>query len=283
MVKRILIAGVLTMIFGASFVLVDRLFSESEVILAKVGGKVITQREYEEFLRRNSSMRKSKPFSPEEKKAMLDNLVRSEVIVTEAEKEKLDESPDFKAKLKLYRLELLVQEYFAKIAPTVTVTDEEVEAVLKENPALLPRETLQMKEILVKTQKEADAIYDQLTKGADFGRIAADRSLSDTRVNGGNMRPVTRGMLPKPVEEAAFSLKKGELSKPVKSEKGFYILYMTERKEKTPEEMEKLLNVIKEKVKQVEANKKAGDVLVKKADEMKSKVKIEVYYDRIPN
>ena len=37
MVKRFLVAGVVLLVFGASFGLVDRLFSESEVIVAKVG------------------------------------------------------------------------------------------------------------------------------------------------------------------------------------------------------------------------------------------------------
>jgi len=281
MSKRILIAGVVMLIFGVSFVLAGRVFSESEVILAKVGDKVITQKDFEEFLQKNMSMRRNRAYSPEEKRAMLDNLIRSLAIVAEAEKEKLDETPDFKSKMKLYRVEVLVQETFAKILPTVKVTDEEIEALVKQNPALTPQETLQMKEIMVKTEKEAEAIYDELKKGADFAKIAVDKSKSETRISGGNMRPVTRGMLPKPVEEVAFSLKQGEISKPIKTDKGYYILYMTERKEKTPEEMEKLMVQIKDKLRSIESSKKAQDVLMKKAEELKSKLKVEAYYDRI--
>jgi peptidyl-prolyl cis-trans isomerase C len=283
MLKRILIAGVVTMIFGASFVLVGRLFSESEVILAKVGNFVITQGDFEEFLGRNAYMRKNKPYSPEEKKAMLDNLIRSEAVVLEAEKEKLDEVPLFKSRMKLYRVELLVQDYFAKnVQPTISMTDEEIDAVIKENPALQPGETLHMKEIMVKTEKEAEAIYEELKKGADFSKMAVDKSKADTRVNGGTMRPVTKGILPKPLEEVAFSLKKGEISKPIKTEKGVYILYMIDRKEKTPEELEKFKNTVREKVKQIEMGKKEQAAYIKKAEELKSRLKVEAYYDRIP-
>ncbi len=103
---------------------------------------------------------------------MLDNLIRSLVVVAEAEKEKWDETPDFKAKMKLYRVEVLVQEYFAKL-PSVNVPEEEIETLLKENPALLPKVTLQLKEILVKTDKEADAIYDRAEEGS---RLLENRS-----------------------------------------------------------------------------------------------------------
>jgi peptidyl-prolyl cis-trans isomerase C len=282
MVKKILIAGFILLIFGVSFIPAGRLSAQSEVILAKVGDKVITQKDLEEFLSRNMSMRRNRPYSPEEKKAMLDNLVRSFVVVAEAEKEKMDETPEFKSKMKLYRVEVLIQDYFAKLPP-VTVPEEEIETLLKEHPALVPKETLQLKEILVMTEKEADAIYDELKKGADFSKTAVDKSKSESRVNGGSMRPVTRGVLPKPVEEVAFSLKQGEFSKPIKTEKGYFILYLSERKEKSAEEMNKLTAQVKEKLRSIEGSKKKQDVFMKKAEELKGKAKVEIFYDRIPN
>ena len=282
MLKRILIAGFIMLIFGISFIPAGRLSAQSEVILAKVDDKVITQKDFEEFLSRNMNLRRNKPYSPEEKKAMLDNLIRSLVVIAEAEKEKWDETPEFKAKMKLYRVEVLVQEYFAKL-PSVNVPEEEIELLLKEHPALLPKVTLQLKEILVKTDKEADAIYDELKKGADFSKIAVDKSKSETRVNGGSMRPVTRGMLPKPLEEVAFSLKQGEFSKPIKTEKGYFILHLSERREKSAEEMEKLTAQVKEKLRTIEGSKKKQDTFMKKAEELKDKAKIEAFYDRIPN
>ena len=162
---------------------------------------------------------------------MLDNMIKGILIGMEAEKEKMDQAPEFKAKVRGYRMELLAQEYFTKkVLPTITATDEEVEAVFKDHPALLERESVQFKEILVNTEKEANAIYEDLKKGADFAHVAAEKSKADTRVSGGNRRLTTRGQLPKELEEVVFNLKPGELSKPVKSEKGFYIL-LPERKE----------------------------------------------------
>ncbi len=288
MLKRFVVAGVVVLICGVSFVLVDRLFSQSEVIMAKLGNTVITKGDYQEFLQRNMSLRRNKPYGPEEKKAMLDNLVRAMAVAAEAEKDKLDESPEFKSKMKLYRMEILVQEYFAKIQPTITVTDEELEAVMKDHPALLPKETLMLKEILVKTEKEAQSIYENLQKstdkGPDFAKTAVEKSLADSKVNGGSMRPVSgRGFLPKAIEDVAFSLKQGEISKPIKTEKGYYLLYLGEKQERSAEEMAKMKDQVKGKIRQIEISKKQQDAFIKIGEELKNKAKVEVFYDRIPN
>ena len=95
------------------------------------------------------------------------------------------------------------------------------------------------------------------------------------------MRPVTRGQLPKVLEDVAFNLKKGEFSKPIKTEKGFCILLLAERKERTPEEMKDLESKVKGKLVQIESSKKAQEILDKKAADLREKVKVEVFYDRI--
>jgi peptidyl-prolyl cis-trans isomerase C len=284
MVRRVLTVGMLFLILGGFLVLADRLLADSGTVLAKVGSEVITQADLDEYLVKNAAMRKGKPYSPEEKKAMLDNMVKGVLISMEAEKEKMDQAPEFKAKLKVQRMELLAQEYFTKkVQPKVTVTDEEVEAVFKDHPTLMQRESVQFKEILVDTEKEANAIYEDLKKGADFAHVAVQKSKAETRVSGGNRRPVTRGQLPKELEEVVFNLKPGELSKPVKSEKGFYILYLNERKVKTDKEMEELKQKLSVKLREIQSSEKAQGVIEKQAAELREKAKPEVYYDRIQN
>ncbi len=208
--KRILMVGIVMLVFVASLALVGRLFSASETVLAKIGDMVITQGDLDEYLQKNAVAKRGQPYTPEEKKAMLDNLAKLAVISMEAEKDKMDQTPAFKSKLKVYRLESLVQDYFLKkVQPGVTVTDEEMEKALKDSGAIIPEETLRLKEILVSTEKEANAIYEELQKGGDFAVIALAKSKSDTRVSGGNMKPVTKGQLPRELEEVAFKLKPG--------------------------------------------------------------------------
>jgi parvulin-like peptidyl-prolyl isomerase len=108
-----------------------------------------------------------------------------------------------------------------------------------------------------------------------------EKSKAESRINGGTMRPVSRGQFQKEIEEVIFSLKRGEVSKPVKGDRGYYIFLLVDRREKSPEEMEKLQNTVREKIQQLEITKRGQEALEKKAEELRKKEKVEVFYDRI--
>lgn len=280
--KRIFDVGIVILLLGFSFLLVGQLFSESEIILAKVGEVLVTQRNLDELINRYTQIRKGNPLTVEDKKMLLDNFIKGTVLAMEAEREKLDQKPEVKSKLKVYRAEVLMQEYInSKIQPSITVTESEVEEKFRENPNLIAKEMLTLKEILVKTEKEAEAIYEELKKGKDFATIASEKSKAPSNIHGGLKRPVSRGQMPKALEEVAFGLKKGELSKPIKTDEGYYILSLVDRQEKTPEEIKRLEGMIKERIKKIEIARKTQEMVEKKVEELKKNTKIEVYYDRI--
>jgi peptidyl-prolyl cis-trans isomerase C len=283
MSKRMLNTGIIILLLGFSLALVGQLFSESEIVLAKVGNVVVTQRNLDELTSRYSQIKKGSPLKIEEKKMLLDNYIKGVVLAGEAEKEKLDQSPEIKAKLEVYRAEILTLEYInTKLKPSVTVTENEIDEKMKENPNLIPRESLSLREILVKTEKEAEAIYEELKKGKNFGAIASEKSLANTNLYGGRRKqPVTRGQLPKALEEVAFKLKNEEFSKPIKANEGYYLLFLEERKERSPEEIKRLEGLIRERIKQIEISKKTQEMAAEKAEELKKNTKVEVYYDRI--
>lgn len=281
--RKTLFLGATIFILGLSVVLASQLFSESEIVLAKVGEALITQRNLDELINKYTQIRKGNPLTVEDKKMLLDNFINGTVLAMEAEREKMDQRPEVKSKLKVYRAEVLVQEYVnSKIQPSITVTESELEEKLRENPNLIPKVTLTLKEILVKTEKEAEAIYEDLKKGKDFATIALEKSLAPTKLYGGRRKqPVSRGQMPKALEEVAFKLNKGELSKPIKTDEGYYILSLVDKIERAPEEIKKLEGVIKEKIKKIEIAKKTQEMVEKKVEELKKNTKIEVYYDRI--
>jgi peptidyl-prolyl cis-trans isomerase C len=280
--RRNLVLVTSIFLIGLSFALASQILSESEKILAKVENIVITQQDLDDYLAKVASFQQDKTFKPEEKKAHLNNMVKAALISLEAEKEKMDQNPEVKRKLKLYRREILIQEYVTtKIMPFATVTDEEIEAKFKENPNLVPKEMVTLREILVKTEEEAKAIYEELIKGGDFATIAGEKSISQSKIHGGQLRPIARGQLPKALEDVAFSLKKGEYSKPVKSEEGYYILSLVEKKERSPEEIKRLETIVKEKIRDIEKTAKAQEMVEKKVEELKKKARVEVHYDQI--
>lgn len=78
--------------------------------------------------------------------------------------------------------------------------------------------------ILVKTQTEAVAVQNRLSKGETFAVIAQQCSLCPSGKKGGDLGKFGRGQMVKEFENAAFKLQKGEVSAPVKTQFGYHII-----------------------------------------------------------
>lgn len=82
--------------------------------------------------------------------------------------------------------------------------------------------------ILVKTQEEAQQIYDSIQAGSSFEQLARDKSLCPSGKKGGNLGWFTHGQMVREFEKAAFSLKKGQVSAPVKTQFGWHLIKVTD-------------------------------------------------------
>ena len=79
--------------------------------------------------------------------------------------------------------------------------------------------------ILVKKQSESLAILEKLKNGEKFGKLAREFSIDlGSAKRDGSLGYFGRGKMVKSFEEAAFKLKVGEISEPVKSEFGYHII-----------------------------------------------------------
>ncbi len=119
------------------------------------------------------------------------------------------------------------------LEPKVTVTDEDIKTYFNDNKATFNQEEeVQASHILVATKEEADAIVKQLKEGADFAALAQEKS-SDTgsKDKGGDLGFFKKGDMVTEFSDAAFALKVGETSGAVKSDYGYHVIKVTDRKE----------------------------------------------------
>lgn len=84
--------------------------------------------------------------------------------------------------------------------------------------------------ILVKSEDEAKQIAKDLQTGANFQRLAQMKSLCPSGKKGGDLGWFGRGKMVREFENAAFNLKSGEISQPVKTEFGWHIIKLVEVK-----------------------------------------------------
>jgi peptidyl-prolyl cis-trans isomerase C len=78
--------------------------------------------------------------------------------------------------------------------------------------------------ILVKTEKEVNAVLERLKKGEKFSAIAKDVSICPSKKRGGDLGTFGRGQMVKEFEKAAFALDKGQISGIVKTQFGYHII-----------------------------------------------------------
>lgn len=84
--------------------------------------------------------------------------------------------------------------------------------------------------ILVKTEKEANDLLAQINGGKDFAELARLHSQCPSGKSGGDLGYFTKGRMVKEFEDAAFTLGVGQVSKPVKTQFGYHIIKVTDKR-----------------------------------------------------
>lgn len=90
-------------------------------------------------------------------------------------------------------------------------------------------EKVKLQHILVSDKKTADRVYLLLKKGESFTKLAQKFSIDSSKKTGGELGYITRGRLPKELDEVAFKLDVGNISKPIKTSYGFHIIRVEEK------------------------------------------------------
>lgn len=118
----------------------------------------------------------------------------------------------------------LLQE--AAISEGVEVTDEEIEQYYDKM-----KYELEASHILVEDEELANEIKEKLDKGEDFTDLAKEHSTDSSAEQGGDVGFFTVGAMVPQFEDAAYKLKVDEISEPVKSDFGYHIILLTDKKE----------------------------------------------------
>ena len=131
------------------------------------------------------------------------------------------------------RERLMFRRYLDQVVfSRLVVTDAEVDAHLAAHPELREaKPAVRLSQIVVKTSEEAESIARELRRGLSFEEAALKYSLTPEREMGGDLGMVEQGGLPPQLDEVAFALRTGSVSKVVESEYGFHLLKVAERRD----------------------------------------------------
>jgi parvulin-like peptidyl-prolyl isomerase len=227
--KKILLAASISSIVAFS--------SFASTVATFKGGSVTETEIMSEFapIFANQPELKGKKFADFDKN-LRENLVRgyinSKLLEKEAIKKGLDKTEAFKTKFESVRKQLLQQELIAKITEKVA-TKEKIDAeYTKITNELKGKKEAKASHILVKTEKEALDVKKKLNaKGAKFSDIAKQFSEDPgSKTNGGELGYFAEGQMVPEFEKKVFSMKVGEISDPVKTDFGYHIIKLEDRR-----------------------------------------------------
>jgi peptidyl-prolyl cis-trans isomerase C len=203
---------------------------------------------------------------------------------TEMEKRGYTES-SLKASM---RKQITIQAFLDEtIASKTSVTEQEARSFFDENPDRFSQEAqVKASHILINApseapQEEKDKALKRAREitelargeGADFAALAKEHSEGPSGPSGGDLGFFGRGRMVKPFEEAAFSMKVGEISDPVLTQFGYHVIKVTDRQAGKTMSFEEVKDNLMAGLKNDKVNRMVND----RIKELSEKAEIEVF------
>ena len=163
------------------------------------------------------------------------------LVAKAADGKKVADTPDFKTKLNFIRNKLLM-ETILQSEGKASVTEQAMKKVYDDAVKQMGGdEEVRARHILVQTEDEAKKILADLKKGANFETVAKEKSKDPgAAAQGGDLGCFTKDQMVPEFAEVAFKLQKGELSDPVKSQFGWHIIKVEDKRTKAPPPFEQV-------------------------------------------
>jgi len=138
------------------------------------------------------------------------------------------------------------------IASTIEINEDEMQQYFTEHQEEYAQpEQVHARHILAGTEAEAASLLEKLHNGADFAELAREKSTDPgSKEQGGDLGFIKKGDTVAEFEQAAFSLKEGEISNVVKTEHGYHLIQALEKKEAVQPEYQDVKNDVENKLRE---------------------------------
>jgi peptidyl-prolyl cis-trans isomerase C len=203
--------------------------------------------------------------------ALLDRIVDSKLVVQDGRKNKVADDPAFKKRM-VFVEEQVIQDFWLQREIARKVTPEKLQQRYEERLKSMPaEEEVHARHILVAGEDEAKAIIADLKKGGAFDKIAKEKSTDKASgAEGGDLGWFKKSDMVKEFADAAFALNKGEMTEtPVKTQFGYHIITIEDRRKAPPPAFEELQDQLREEL--------ARETVTAMLDQLRASAKIDKF------
>jgi parvulin-like peptidyl-prolyl isomerase len=250
-------------------------FAETNKVYATVNGMDVTQKDVAALLQGQNVGFES--LQKEQQRQILDNLIEQKLLADMAYKSNISKTAEYKEELERLQKSLAFQMWLRDFSQNVKIDEKEVKKFYDENKAKFKTpDQLKASHILVKTEAEAKDIIKTLSTAKnikdEFTKLAKEKSVGPSGANGGELGWFTKEKMVPEFSSAAQKLSKGAITKtPVKTNYGYHVIYLDDKKASAMLEYDKVKDRLKQDLIQQKFAKEAKEEAVK----LKKKAKIE--------
>lgn len=214
-------------IFALSLPL-SALHAEDKVV-AKVNGIEITEKDmhYAETEMFNQLLNVNKKAR---RKVLIEYLIETQLLASAGTKAKISETDTYKKRQDYYQRRAIRDSFFHNQV-FEAVKDADIQKTYDDAKK---QEEASVRHILVKEEDKAKEIHEKLKKGEDFSKLAKENSMDPgSKDKGGALGYILRDQVVPTFADAAFALeKKGDLSAPVKSQFGWHVIMLEDKRKR---------------------------------------------------
>ncbi|UKJ73691.1 peptidylprolyl isomerase [Azospirillum brasilense] len=244
--------------------------AEADPVVARVNGEAVHRSDVQRMVAQLPPQVQQMPLEmiyP----AVIEQLVNSKLVAEAGYKANLAGTPEVKDEIKRAEERAVQRAYIQKEVQsriTPAKLDEAYQAFLKQNPA---QEEVKAAHILVEKEDEAKAIIAQLKKGGDFAKLAKEKSKDPVAAEqGGDLGYFTKDTMVEPFADAAFAMKKGEVSKePVKTQFGWHIIKVEDKRTQPQPSLDEVKPQLEQQL--------SKDIVTNVVDDLRKVAKVETF------
>lgn len=236
--------------------------------IAVIAGKEIKEADFEAFLK--GAPKEQQPYlsNPQFREQFKEQFLALHMFAQLGEDEKMNETEEFKTMVDNATRDILAQLAVNSVLKNVTVTHEECEKFYETHPQHFTKgATVSAKHILTDSQEKCNDILKEIQEGKAFEEAAQEFSTCPSGSRGGDLGEFGKGQMVPEFEKAAFEGEIGEVIGPVKTQFGYHLIKVEQKKEAAVSSYEEVKETIRKNLMQ----QKQNEAYQAKVAEMKEK------------
>ncbi len=208
--------------------------------VAVINGKSISKGAFEAYARMRQAPG-DQLTAPALREALTNEIISQELLVQQAEKQKLDQDPQIVLELEMARRNVLVGNLLNQLVRQQAPSEEDIRKAYESAIKEMNNKEYKARHILVDAEDKAKEVIEKLNGGGDFAELAKTSSTDSSSAEGGDLGWFTVDMMAPPFGDAVAKLEKGKFTpQPVQTEFGWHVILLEDIRNTEPPSLEQL-------------------------------------------